>query len=82
MTMATMSELDSTAGPERWSISTDWMLLIVPAVCAAGSLRRFPPRLGGKTHTGETFTTRATPAARSRTPTHVQVGARGAATRL
>jgi hypothetical protein len=46
--MAVMSELDSAAGLEGWSISTRWIVLIAPAVHTAGSPHRFPPRVWGQ----------------------------------
>jgi hypothetical protein len=78
--MAVVSELDSAAGLEGWSISTRWILLIAPAVYAAGSPHWFPPRVRGQARTWETFAAEVTPAARTRAPTHVELGARDAAT--
>lgn len=46
--MIVMSELDSAAGLEGWSISTGCMLLIVPVVYPAGFHHRFPRRVRGQ----------------------------------
>ena len=69
-----MTELDSVAGLDWWSISTRWTLLIVPGVFTARSPTRSHGASGDEPHTGETYATQVTPTEGPRAVTHVEVG--------